>query len=449
MAPAGILPAVPRPSHERWWIQPPVLGAFFAITAIALLATSVLISGRPLTVESLMAGVYRAGQLISLNQEEPDPARYPDPDSRLVLGFAQVLAVCAVAMLAFEFFRLVGGRAYERLRVVVRRIARGPRILVVGDGPASRAVVDSIFGSAAARGGRVLVTLLRTDDDDSSLVHPMGALMIVRRSEASADDLRMLDAGRMSAIVVAGESDASNLASVASCIRALDAGSRVPISVRIDSPECAAQVRAAAAAAPVGAPLGRVRVFCPDAIAARLALARWDRGRHGCRLLLVGFGASASAFLAEWLRRVPAGAIAEVVAIDPRADHSLERFEANHRDVAGSGRFRVVREPVHPALLRAEIERMAAESSGDFAVSVSIGDVDRNLAISLLAASTARRAGAAPGQATVFLRQSLLNDIGVLLDSEGTDTHAGIRAWGGLADSFAADSVLDDRPVTD
>ena len=432
-----------KASHERWWIQPPTVGALCGVLAVLMLALSAALGDKPLSAESMLRVVYRAGQLMSLNQDEPDVADHPDQGERIAILVAQVLAVIAVAMLGFEFFRLLGGPAYERLRVLARRIGPGTRVMVIGDGPAANAVVDGLLHGGMVAGKRVLVTLVRPGAIESSPVHPLGALMVVRRQDVSERDLQLLDINGMSRVIVAGESDAANLAQASACVRALQPASGVLIALRINSPECAAQVRSASRASAPDSPLSRVRVFCPDAIASARALSAEGRPPWGQRLLLLGFGASASAFLAEWLCAHPEAECPEIVAIDPRADHALERFRANYQDLAGVARVRTIRDTVHPDLLRHELARLLAGSAAPVAVSVAVGDLDRNLSLALLAVSLAQSGGAVRGQVTVFLRQSLLQEVSALL-AAGPHQVVSLRVWGGVDDSFGISAVLGD-----
>lgn len=406
---------------------------------MVLLISSVLLTGKKITGESLLRIVYRAGQLVSLNQEEPDPAEHPSAAERLTILVAQMLAVVAVAMLGFEFFRLLGGRAYERIRTVIRRPIPGTRVMVVGDGPAASSLVDGLFVAAADRKRRILVTMLHVTGEESTAVRPLGALMVVRRESIGEGDFRALDVERMSLVVVMGEGDASNLALASCCTRALPPGSATRVSVRIDSPECAAQVRGAARKSQPGAPLSRVRVFCPDSVAASRALSAAGPREPGRLLVQVGFGASGSAFVAEWLRSHPGADEADVLVLDPHAPHSLERFRANYRDVAGRGRFRSVREVAHPDLLKAELLAAIGGKASSVTVSVSVGDVDRNLSIALLAVATVESAGVEPGRVSVILRQSLLHPIDGLLDA-GSGT-VPLMVWGGLGESFTVEAA--------
>jgi len=258
--------------------------------------------------------------------------------------------------------------------------------------------------------------------------------MKVRRESVVESDFRALDADRMSLVIVALESDAANLAVASCCIRALGSTSSTRVAVRIDATECAEQVRSASRSSQAGSPLSRVSVFCPDSVAASRALSSGVPRAPSHLLVQLGFGASGSAFVAEWLRSHPREAIAEIVAIDPRADHSLERFRTNHRDVAERGRFRTICDVAHPDLLRSELLAAIEGERPRVTVSVSVGDVDQNLSIALLVVSTLESTGVSPGCIDVFLRQSLLHPIDGLLDG-GSGT-VPLRVWGGLEESF-------------
>jgi hypothetical protein len=431
-----------RPSHERWWLQPPTIGAIAGLLAVLLLLVEEVMVGRAISPEGLLHAIYRAGQLISLNQNDAGMETFPTPAARHVATAAQMLAVVAVAMLGFEIFRLLGGSAYERMRILLRRAWPGERVMVIGTGPAAEAVVEGVLHRASLAHRRALVTHLRTGGRGSDAVHPLGALMVMHPREIGARTLRQADMAGMDHVIVAGDGDAGNLAIAAHCVRAAQVRP-VRISVQIDSPECAAQVRHMGGLGGHGAQL---QVFCPDRIAACTAvraLRASASGEGATRLLCVGFGASASAFMCEWLAgAVPEGEVAEVVAIDPHASRAADRLRANFPSACSRGQVHPIEAHCHPELLRSEIERLVRQAEDDVHIVVSVGDVDRNLSIALQAASMVRSLAPRPDRVTVLLRQSLLHDIGALL---GRQDGAGprLRVWGGIEESFQIDAVLD------
>lgn len=282
-----------------------MIGAIADVIAIVLYSVWILVE-HP---EEKWRLVYRLGRLLTLNE---DPLGAVAGSVASFMDWmpiaAQVLATIAAIMFAFELFRLLAGGAYDRLRTTIRSHLwpSRRRVILIGDGRAAHWIADDILAYHASIGRGVLLTHLRTERTPSTLVHPLGALMVLQVHAITQRCLRQADIAHADDVVIVGDGDSRNLEALVRCSEALHAtpSRRTTVHVRIDSPECAEQLNHAVETSDRWRHYCLdVRVFCPDEMAARQALAVWSGTVPAApqqieEVLMIGLGESAAAFLA-------------------------------------------------------------------------------------------------------------------------------------------------------
>ena len=447
--------------RRHWSLQPPMIGAIADLVAIVLYSIWILVE-HP---EEKWHVVYRLGRLLTLNEDTftVSPNAVPSFMDWLPIA-AQVLATVAAVMFAFELFRLLAGNAYDRVRTTFRNNfwSNRRRVILIGDGRAAQWMTDDILAYHASIGQPVLLTHVRTEHSASTFIHPLGPLMILQRHVITAHGLRQAGIASADDVVIVGDGDARNLETLVRCSEALHLRSspRTTIHVRIDSPECAEQLIHAAEnnerwrQYPI-----KVKVFCPSEMAARQALAVWSAGSSAAlqgieEVMMVGLGESGAAFLAMLaVASEAAGAVSaratprRVNVMDLHPDRAWARVKANFAQASAQFDPHLIHESADSDALGVALHAMAERTTGDLLISVSVGDVDGNLSIALRLAAMIRAMPPMNRRITIFVRQSLAVNLGMLLvrNANAPNTAPELRVWGGLEDSFPVDLLSWDK----
>ena len=440
------------PTHRHWSIQPPMIRAIADVIAIIMYSVWILVE-HP---EEKWRLVYRLGRLLTLNE---DPLGAVAGSVASFMDWmpiaAQVLATIAAIMFAFELFRLLAGGAYDRLRTTIRSHLwpNRRRVILIGDGRAAHWMADDILAYHASIGRGVLLTHLRTERSASTLVHPLGALMVLQVHAITQRCLRQADIAHADDVVIVGDGDSRNLEALVRCSEALHAtpSRRTTVHVRIDSPECAEQLNHAVE----NSDRWRhycldVRVFCPDEMAARQALAVWSGNVPAApqqieEVLMIGLGESAAAFLAMLAAATaPTPAPAKprrINLMDMHPERAWARVKANFPQACAQFDPHLIHESADSDALGSALHDMVARTTGNLLISVSVGDVDGNLSIALRLAGMVRALPPSSRRITIFVRQSLAVNLGSLLvrNANPLKTAPELRVWGGLEDSFPVD----------
>lgn len=437
-----------------------MIGAIADVIAIVLYSVWILVE-HP---EEKWRLVYRLGRLLTLN-EDPLGAV-----AGSVASFtdwmpiaAQVLATIAAIMFAFELFRLLAGGAYDRLRTTIRSHVwpNRRRVILIGDGRAAHWMADDILAYHASIGRGVLLTHLRTERTPSTLVHPLGALMVLQVHAITQRCLRQADIAHADDVVIVGDGDSRNLEALVRCSEALHAtpSRRTTVHVRIDSPECAEQLNHAVETSERWRHYCLdVRVFCPDEMAARQALAVWSGTVPAAlqqieEVLMIGLGESAAAFLAMLAAATtPAPAKPRRVNLmDMHPERAWARVKANFPQACAQFGPHLIHESAESDALDTALHDMVARTTGNLLISVSVGDVDGNLSIALRLAAMVRTLPPSSRCITIFVRQSLAVNLGSLLvrNANPLNTAPELRVWGGLEDSFPVDLLPWEGGVAD
>jgi hypothetical protein len=300
----------------------------------------------------------------------------------------------------------------------------------------------------------------------------LGPLLEVVEPAISARALEANGLDRADQVIVTGDDDATTLTRLDSVLALPDtrpAGSPPRIvRVELSAPEVLEQVRSAdwdrAARNMRTGRQADVRVWNADELAARHVLSRvrldW---RHPLSLpggrtefVALGFGASARVLAASVLRQ--AHHVDErktrITLIDADSERAIARFRASFPliDQVAELEHRCIDAFDHAVsdLVR---ERLA-DPSANVAVSVSVGDVDSNLALALAlrrdlsAASVAFPAAGLLAPIPVFVRQARLADMrGVFarFRAFGIQVPLELVPWGGLDDAYRPEDVLESR----
>jgi hypothetical protein len=433
-----------------------MIGAIADVIAIVLYSVWIL-AEHP---EEKWRLVYRLGRLLTLNE---DPLGAVAGSVASFMDWmpiaAQVLATIAAIMFAFELFRLLAGGAYDRLRTTIRSHLwpNRRRVILIGDGRAAHWMADDILAYHASIGRGVLLTHLRTERSASTLVHPLGALMVLQVHAITQRCLRQADIAHADDVVIVGDGDSRNLEALVRCSEALHAtpSRRTTVHVRIDSPECAEQLNHAVE----NSDRWRhycldVRVFCPDEMAARQALAVWSGNVPAApqqieEVLMIGLGESAAAFLAMLaVATAPTAPTAPAPAkprrvniMDIHPERAWARVKANFPQACAQFDPHLIHESADSDALSTAFHDMVARTTGNLLISVSVGDVDGNLSIALRLAAMVRALQPSSRRITIFVRQSLAVNLGSLLvrNANPLNTAPELRVWGGLEDSFPVD----------
>jgi hypothetical protein len=444
--------------------EPAIAGAVFVIIALALFMTSWIVRDHPWTVADAADAMSDAGQLVSLNRSD-----YPvDHWERA----ARVFAVLAFALFGFEVVRAIGGQAVERGRLFLRRVlqrwSRRPLIFIIGsdiraDVLAHRIVARHDHGSALP-----LVTQLR--DHPPAERPALGPLLVASRTSIDHASLISVDAEHADQIVVTGDDDAATLGRMSAVLALGDrrpAGSaRRIVRVELRTPEVLEQVRSAdwdrGSADAAGHAECDVRVWNPNEIAARHALfsARLD-WRHSfaapggtTELICIGFGGAGRVLASAILRQ--AHHVDErpcrITVIDQHAERAAARFRASFPLVDQVARIEVCQLDAFDPAVRAMVLQRLSDAGCNVLVSVSVGDVDQNLAIALgLGRELSGRAASAGGALAampVFVRQSGLADMQGVFRRIRASMPAGtiaLHPWGGLDETTSPEDVLESR----
>ena len=448
------------PTHRHWSIQPPMIGAIADVIAIVLYSVWILVE-HP---EEKWRLVYRLGRLLTLNE---DPLGAVAGSVASFMDWmpiaAQVLATIAAIMFAFELFRLLAGGAYDRLRTTIRSHVwpNRRRVILIGDGRAAHWIADDILAYHASIGRGVLLTHLRTERTPSTLVHPLGALMVLQVHAITQRCLRQADIAHADDVVIVGDGDSRNLEALVRCSEALHAtpSRRTTVHVRIDSPECAEQLNHAVETSDRWRHYCLdVRVFCPDEMAARQALAVWSGTVPAApqqieEVLMIGLGESAAAFLAM-LADATAPAPAKprrVNLMDMHPERAWARVKANFPQACAQFDPHLIHESADSDALGSALHDMLDRTNGNLLISVSVGDVDGNLSIALRLAAMVRALPPSSRRITIFVRPSLAVNLGSLLVRTANPLNPApeLRVWGGLEDSFPVDLLPWEGGVTD
>ena len=442
----------PRPvNRHRWWLQPTTLGAISGGGAILLyLASCLLEIGTP-DADPWNEIPYRLGRLISLN-EDLSQLTSSVPAVQTLRIIAQWLVVASFGLLGFHVFRLVGGPAYEWLRTQWRRLLFWrPKVLVIGEGRAAQWLAQDIIAWQAWQGRPVMLTHLRVDRVADALSHPVGSLMVIHSRAITVHSLRRAGIGHAECVIIAGDGQTKNLETLARCGEALR-GAHLPgvcMHVRVDSPECAEQLRHALEHGDL-APTVPVHVFLPDSRAADGAIDRWmdafGKSVPAIRgIMAVGLGDSGAAFLDVLASRLlNASQPAPLVVIDAHPTRQWARMQSAFGASSAALAPTLVEGGPESGLLEERLAQLLSAAAGEVVVSISVGDAESNLAIGLRVASFVRSHGTAGCRVSVFVRQPLMVDFSALLarhtDASGDVTQ--LVVWGGLEESFGADWLV-------
>lgn len=407
--------------------------------------------------------IYHLGRLLTLNEDKIQAPQGALPFAPSAMDWmpiaAEALATIAAIMFAFELFRLLAGGAYDRLRTKIRNKLwpSRRRVILIGDGRAAHWIADDILAYHASIGRGVLLTHLRTERSPSTLVHPLGALMVLQVHAITQRCLRQADIAHADDVVIVGDGDSRNLEALVRCSEALHAtpSRRTTVHVRIDSPECAEQLNHAVE----NSDRWRhycldVRVFCPDEMAARQSLAVWSGTVPAApqqieEVLMVGLGESAAAFLAMLAAATAPTAPTASAPVKPRRVNLMDmhperawaRVKANFPQACTQFEPHLIHESAESDALGTALHDMMARTTGNLLISVSVGDVDGNLSIALRLAAMVRALPPSSRRITIFVRQSLAVNLGSLLvrNANPLNTNPELRVWGGLEDSFPVD----------
>ena len=439
----------PRPvNRHRWWLQPTTLGAIAGGGAILLyLASCLLEIGSP-DADPWNEIPYRLGRLISLN-EDLSQLTSSVPAVQTLRIIAQWLVVASFGLLGFHVFRLVGGPAYEWLRTQWRRLLFWrPKVLVIGEGRAAQWLAQDIIAWQAWQGRPVMLTHLRVDRVSDALSHPVGALMVIHSRAITVHSLRRAGIGHAECVIIAGDGQTKNLETLARCGEALR-GAHLPgvcVHVRVDSPECAEQLRHALEHGDL-APTVPVHIFLPDSRAADGAIDRWmdafGQAVPAIRgIMAVGLGDSGAAFLDVLASRALNTAHpTPVVVLDARPARQWARMQSAFGTSCAALTPTLVEGGSESGLLEEHLAAMLTARDGEVVVSISVGDAESNLAIGLRVASFVRSHGTSGCRVSVFVRQPLMVDFSALLarHADASGDLAQVVVWGGLEESFGAD----------
>jgi hypothetical protein len=331
------------------------------------------------------------------------------------------------------------------------------RVILIGDGRAAHWIADDILAYHASIGRGVLLTHLRTERSPSTLIHPLGALMVLQVHAITQRCLRQADIAHTDDVVIVGDGDSRNLEALVRCSEALHAtpSRRTTVHVRIDSPECAEQLNHAVETSDRWRHYCLdVRVFCPDEMAARQALAVWSGTVPAApqqleEVLMIGLGESAAAFLAMLaVATAPTAPTAPAPAkprrvniMDIHPERAWARVKANFPQACAQFDPHLIHESADSDALGTAFNDMVARTTGNLLISVSVGDVDGNLSIALRLAAMVRALQPSSRRITIFVRQSLAVNLSSLLvrNANPLNTAPELRVWGGLEDSFPVD----------
>ena len=452
---------------RRWLREPSVIG-----TALILLALLAFVVGEWIEnrgrwdVDSAMDSVHEGGQLVALNLESGGGAW-----GRL----ARVLAVLAFGAFGFEVLRAVSAPAVERMRLWIRRwtpwLRSRPSIAVIGSGTEAAWIARSIALPEGSRGEEpCLVTLVR--DHQPAERPALGPLLEVVEPSISARSLEAVGLDRADQVIVTGDDDAMTLARLNSVLALADsrpAGSPPRIvRVELSAPEVLEQVRSAdwdrAARNMQAGRQADVRVWNADELASRHVLSRvrldW---RHPLSLpggrtefIALGFGASARVLAASVLRQAHHvdERKAKITLVDADPERALARFRASFPLVDQVAEFEHRCIDAFDHAVHDLVRDRLADPSANVTVSVSVGDVDSNLALALAlrrdlsGTAAALPAGGLLAPVPVLVRQARLADMrGVFarFRAPGTPVPVELVPWGGLDDAYRPEDVLESR----
>jgi hypothetical protein len=446
--------------------EPAVAGAIAIAISLALFMAGRLAEEHPWGLADAADALNEAGQLVSLNSSEKVAAE--DHLERAARAFA----VIAFALFGFEVVRAVGGHAVERGRLLVRRVlqwwSRRPLIFIIGSDVRADVLARRIVLRNDCAGASPLVTQLR--DHPPAEQPALGPLLVSSRATIDHASLISVDAEHADQIVVTGDDDAATLGRMSAVLALRDrrpAGSaRRIVRVELRTPEVLEQVRSADWDRGSGDADGRaqcdVRVWNPNEIAARHVLrsARLD-WRHSfaapggtTELICIGFGGAGRVLASAILRQ--AHHVDErpcrITVIDQHAERAAARFRASFPLVDEIAQIEVGQLDAFDPAVRAMVLQRLSDARCNVLVSVSVGDIDQNLAIALglgrALAGRAAAAGTALPAMPVFVRQSGLADMQGVFRRLRASMPAGtiaLHPWGGLDETTSPEDVLESR----
>jgi hypothetical protein len=452
---------------RRWVREPAVLGTACIVLALCAFGIGKWIEHRDhWDAAAAMDSLHEGGQLVALNLDSGG-------------GFwgrvARVFAVAAFAAFGFEVLRAVSAPAVERMRLAVRRwtpwLRRRQNIAVIGSDARADWMARAIAVPDAATGReQVLVTQVRDSPTPDRSV--LGPLLVACEPDITVQSLITDGIDRADQVIVTGGDDAVTLARLNAVLalpdgRPADAPQRI-VRVELSTPEVLEQVRSANWDRQAGQAGTRsqaeVRVWNADELAVRHALSRVRLdGRHpfsrpGGRteLVVMGFGGSARVLAAALLRQ--AHHVDEqkcrITVIDPEPARCIARFRAS---------FPLVDEVAHIDHHRLDafdrgasdiVRDKLSDGSANVVVSISVGDVDSNLALALgLGRDLGRRRGSGRGAGLpcalpLLVRQARLadtRDVFARFRGSGFGGSVELFPWGGLDDACRPEDVLESR----
>lgn len=436
----------------------PTVGALLGLVAVSFAFIGWKTSGSSDLKEMLQ----RLGAVATLNES------YHSEDPWT--GAAQAFATVAAGILGLELFRFLAGRTYDRVRLSFRRIMSRllgqRRIMVVGSSSEALWIAEKIAHQPAV--GRLsppyIVTHVWVNDSPTDRSAAHGSLMSVEVPRFDKASLAAVGLGWADEILLLGDTDSRALEMLSLCLGIKDSrrGSQKPraVRVRLESPDVAERVRAADWSH--GRTLGSqsclvdVRVWIADDLAARHALRRqkidwrhpFSKPGGSTELICLGFGRSQRSFALALLRQAHHidEAPMRIVAIDPDVERAVARLRTSFPNIDSVATIETIAADGFSSDVQRLIAERAANANSNLCITISLGDVDRNLELALGLPKSVHCSAQGLPSPIVFVRQSLVAESATIcewLAHSGTRGGLAIQPWGGLDHSYDGLSILE------